>query len=230
MDEWSSYTLQDFLLFSPATNFRLLEMHNAALWPLHILTIGVGISLAVLLRSGWPHRDRAVGGILAACWLWVAWSFFLGRYASINWAAPWFAALFAVQAVLSLLAGFAGGGQGFGTARSRAESALFLVLLFVQPAAGLLGRPWRQAEVFAIAPDPTAMATLGALILAPRQSAWLLSPIPVLWCAIGGATLWAMGTSDAWVPPMTAVIAVILMVVKPTRHHLRNAPRRKNAG
>lgn len=213
MDEWSSYSLQDFLLFSPATYFRLLEMHNVPLWPLHILTAGIGISLAVLLQSGWPHRDRALGGILAACWLWVAWSFFFGRYASINWAAPGFAALFAVQAALSLLVGFAGGRQGFGAARSRAEIAIFLVLLFAQPAAGLLtGRPWRQAEVFAIVPDPTAMTTLAALIHAPRLSAWLLSPIPVLWCAIGGATLWAMGTPDAWVPPMTAVIAVGLMV------------------
>ena len=31
--------------------------------------------------------------------------------------------------------------------------------------ASLLGRPWTQAEVFGIAPDPTAIGTLGVLLL-----------------------------------------------------------------
>ena len=50
------------------------------------------------------------GVLLAACWLWVAWAFLFSRYATINWAATWFAGLFAVQAVLLVLAGAAGGG------------------------------------------------------------------------------------------------------------------------
>lgn len=128
---------------------------------------------------------------------------------------PWFAALFAGQAVLSLVVGLAGGRLGFGAARSRVEVAILLAFPFVQPAAGLLaGRPWGQAEVFGIAPDPTAMATAGIAILAPRPAAWLLLPIPIIWCLTGGATLWAMGMPDAWVPPAAAGAALVLMTIR----------------
>lgn len=59
MEVWLTYSLDDFLLFSPETYFRLLERHNAALWPLHVLMLGVGggIGIPILLRTGWRHRD-----------------------------------------------------------------------------------------------------------------------------------------------------------------------------
>ena len=34
MSEWWTYTLSDFLLFSPRTYYRLFELHHRALWPL----------------------------------------------------------------------------------------------------------------------------------------------------------------------------------------------------
>jgi hypothetical protein len=52
------------------------------------------------------------------------------------------------------------------------------------------GRPWSQAEVFGIMPEPTALATLG-LLLATRQSHWAgLSIVPVVSLLVGAATAW----------------------------------------
>lgn len=210
MSEWWTYSPQDFLLFSPRTYYRLLEIHNAALWPGHLLAIALGGALPVLLRSGWSHRGRAVTLILAACWLWVAWSFFQ-RYAAINWAAQWFAGLFVAEAVLLVLVGFAG--NDFGSPWHRREIVVFAVALLAQPLAGLVaGRPPLQAEIFAVAPDPTAIATLGALMPSPSRARWLLMPIPVIWCVVSGATLWAMSAPDAALPPVAAAVAVIFAV------------------
>ena len=66
--------------------------------------------------------------------------------------------------------------------------------------APLDGRPWREAEVVAIAPDPTGIATLGLLALAER-SRWtaLLCIAPVLWLALSTLTLVTMGAWQGWV-------------------------------
>jgi hypothetical protein len=34
--------------------------------------------------------------------------------------------------------------------------------------------------------------------------------VPLVWCAIGGATLWAMGAADAIVLPAAGLLAVLL--------------------
>lgn len=209
MSEWWTYSLQDFLLFSPRTYYRLLELHNAALWPWHIPALAIGLTAPVLLRSGWGLRHRVVAGMLAGAWFWVAWSFLLGRYAAINWTAQWFATLFVVEAILFLIVASVGGLAAFGERWRRTEVAVYVLALLVQPVAGLVaGRSWGQVEIFAIVPDPTAVATLGLLVPASRVSRWLLAPIPILWCAISGATLWAMEAPDAWVPPVAVVLAL----------------------
>ncbi|MNC51971.1 hypothetical protein D3C75_1012900 [compost metagenome] len=72
----------------------------------------------------------------------------------------------------------------------------------------LLGRSWTQAEVFGMAPDPTALATLGVLLLAGGRPAWGLWPLPVAWCLVSGTTLWAMEAPDFALAPLAALLAV----------------------
>ena len=87
---------------------------------------------------------------------------------------------------------------------------IFLLALLAWPLIGpLVGRPWVQAEIFGIAPDPTVVATLGVLMAADRTR-WELLVIPLLWCAISGATLWTMQSPDALLMPIVALLAVVL--------------------
>ena len=213
MSEWWTYSLSDFLLFSPRTYYRLFELYNTALWPAHVLALAIGFAiLAVMVRGGTQRWNRAAGVLLAACWLWVAWAFLFTRYATINWAAAWFAGLFVVQAALLVLAGATGGNPGFESRLRRAGAiGLFVFALLIQPLIGpLMGRPWAQAEVFGMAPDPTALGTLGVALLQSTGRRWLLLAVPLLWCAIAGATLWTMGAGDAVVLPAAGVLALAL--------------------
>ncbi len=86
MAEWSTYSLEDFILFSARVYFRLFEIQNAAFWPLHILLLAFGGALTwvALKRSGIGAVAGSVG--LALCWALLG-STFLPRYAAINWAA-----------------------------------------------------------------------------------------------------------------------------------------------
>lgn len=58
-------------------------------------------------------------------------------------------------------------------------------------------------------PDPTAFATLGALlVLRLRHGGWLLA-IPVATCLVSGATLWAMASPEFWIAPPAAALAAV---------------------
>ena len=73
----------------------------------------------------------------------------------------------------------------------------------------LAGRSFAAAEVFGIAPDPTAIATLGLLAVASVSGpVWPLLVVPLAWCLVSGATLYALRTPEAWIPLLSAGVAV----------------------
>jgi hypothetical protein len=211
MPEWWTYSVSDFLLFSPRTYYRLIELYNTAVWPAQVVTVAVAVAMAVMMWKPRPWQSRAVAILLAACWLWVAWAYFLTRHAAINWAAPYVAAAFAGEALLLVL--FAAACRfslrPVATWTGRLGFGLYLFALLIQPLIGpLAGRAWSQVEIFGITPDPTVVATLGVLLRATARPGWMLLPIPVAWCAVSGATAWAMGSPDAWVMPTVGALAL----------------------
>jgi Family of unknown function (DUF6064) len=212
MEDWLTYRLSDLLLFSPRTYYRLFELYNRDLWPVHAAALVGGVSIVAMLRRREPRRSTAIG-VLSVCWLWIGWAFHVQRYATINWIAPYFGGAFALQGLLML---------GYALHRSRRPAApaahfdraalgLVLFALCVQPLIGpLVGREWTQLETFGAAPDPTAIATLGILRLSVQRVPRHLVIIPAGWCAISGATLWAMGSPDALVVPLAGMSGVAI--------------------
>src|SRR5687768_7318748 len=223
MSEWWTYRLSDFLLFSPDTYYRLFELYHRRIWPLQLLAITIGGAILVLSLRRDPWRGRMIAALLAAAWLWAG-VFLLEYYATINWAARWFAAGFALQAVLLIWTGVFRNRFAVAPAAHAARQAgfaLFLFALIVSPfIAPMAGRPWAQAEIFGATPDPTAIATMGIIIfLSARMPLWLLI-IPLLWCGVSGATFWAMGAPDALVLPIAAAVAILLMIWRMVRTQL----------
>jgi hypothetical protein len=205
MSEWWTYSLSDFLLFSPRTYYRLFELYNAAVFPAQVVAVALGIALLGLSRQPGHLPGRAAGAILAAVWLWVAVAFHSMRYATINWAATYFAAAFLVEAACLAAATF----TNFWLFRRGAVGLGLIALALVYPlVAPLFGRPWAQAEFVGLAPDPTAVATLGALLLARGWLRWTLAIIPLAWCAVGGATLWTIDAPDAWIMPLAGAVFI----------------------
>ena len=143
------------------------------------------------------------------------------RYADINFVATYFAFAFFAQAALLLLSGV-----GFARMQplpSDASSArgigigLIAFALLAYPFVGALaGRKWSEVELFGIAPDPTVLLTLGALLLAHRVP-WELAVIPALWCIVTGATLWMMDDPAAIIMPAAALLTLGLAATKPWR-------------
>lgn len=217
MSEWWTYSLSDFLLFSPRVYSRLFELYNASVWPAQILSLALGVAMVLMLLRPVRGGGRLIPVILGVQWLWIAWAFFFERYAAINWAAIYIAPAFALEGALLIAAGVAGPGLRFVRRGGRGFAAglvLFTAALVLYPLiAPLLQRPWAAAEIFGIAPDPTAVATLAILALAAGRLRVGLMVIPVLWCVVTGATLWTMETGDFVVAPLGAALAIAVALL-----------------
>ena len=216
MTEWWSYSLRDLLLFSPRTYYRLFELYNLDVWPLQLVTVAAGVAILLLWRYGNQNAGRIIAALLALCCLCVAWAYHWQRYANINWAASYFAVAFAFEALFLFWLGVVRGRfiiyvvpgkrQRLGLTRQYLGLGLIAFALFGYPLlAPVLGRSWLQTEIFGIAPDPTALAILGTLLLYRARPLWWLYPVPVIWCLVSGATLWAMSSTEFFLLPLAAL-------------------------
>ena len=217
MSEWWSYSLSDFLLFSPRVYYRLIELHNHALFPAHIPTVAIGLSMIVALAWPSPGRNRPTVAVLGVVWIWIAWAYFWERYATINWASAYVAPAFVLQGLLLISAGLSGKWLSFDPSARLTRTAAMVLLVsanlgypLIAPA---MGRSWSAAEVFGIVPDPTALATLALLAAARGRARWLLVIMPLLWVAISTATLRAMIAPDVWLMPLLALAALAIALL-----------------
>ena len=216
MPEWWTYRLSDLLLFSPRTYYRMFELYHRQICPIQIVAIASVAASLMLMRRDTLWARRTIVGLVAGWWLLVGIAFHLSRYSTINWAAKYFAALFVIQAVLLVWQGIVRDRLRItppGDTAGRMALGLLAAAVVLQPIAGrMTARTWSQVELVGVTPDPTAIATLALLALVvPRVSRSLLV-IPALWCAIGAATLWALGSAETWLVMLAAISGLVLAV------------------
>ncbi len=215
MTEWWTYRLEDFLMFAPGTYQRMFALYNAQVWPAPLLALPLGLALLWGLARR-PVAWRLACATVAAGWAFTAWAFHWQRYAGIHTAAPWFAAGFAVQALVLIWIARPGSPWRLRAGPGWARGVGLMLLAFavlLQPWTGLaFGRPWQQAALLGLTPDATAVGTMGMLlVLAHGRSAaagalpWVL---PLLWCMVSAATLWTLGAPETFVLPGLAIVAV----------------------
>ncbi|MGM0522255.1 MAG: DUF6064 family protein [Pseudomonadota bacterium] len=212
MNEWTSYQLQDFIPFTAEVYFRLLERMGETFWPLHLLTLALGAAPLVLALT---HRTRLACLLPAPLWVFVAVAFFFQRYAALNWAGGYVGNAFIAQAVLLALMALTGWGMDNAPRATNPPVAIGIAIslfgLIIMPLiAPLSGGSWYQAEVFGIHADPTAVTTLGLLLIVLRGFApWIAAIIPALWLTVSGLTLQALDSSGAAV--LFAILAIALV-------------------
>jgi hypothetical protein len=224
MEDWLSYRLSDLLLFSPRTYYRMFELYHRDIRPAQLVGVAVALAIFVLLlKANEARRGTAIAAMLAVCWLWVAVAFHVRRYSAINPAAQYFAALFVVQAVLLVWSGVVRTRMRFPRRRengARFAPGLFVLAVVVPPLAGVAtGRTWSQVELVGLTPDATAIATIAFLLLTSPRAPRALMLLPLCWCLIGGATLWALGSAEAWVSIAAGLAALTALLWRPRSLH-----------
>jgi hypothetical protein len=204
--------VQPILPYTDTVWIDLVARYSAGLWPLHLAVLAAIAVPAILAWRGRCERlaEIALGGLLAAGWAWVAWGFFWATLADIDFAAPLYAAGFAVQAGLLVLA------AGLGRL-APATGAILPLLGYATAIAGLplvallSGQPLAAAPVAGLLPGPTAAATLAVAAMARRPAPWL-GIVPVAWGFVTSYHGLALGLATAWATGALCLAGAVLLV------------------
>lgn len=219
MRDLLSYRPEHFLLFSPEVYFSLFADGNAQPLVLAISLAIAGMILAAVLVTRTAAAVRLAALALAIAWTCVAIDYFAGRYQQINWAAVYLVPIAAVAAIGFAVIAAAGGRGAARDCPSRwgervarhVGVALAVYAVLLHPFVPLLtGRPLAEGELVALAPDPTAILSLGfVLATQPNARPGLLLAAPLLLLVISSATLATMRASEAAVPLAALVLGVL---------------------
>ena len=183
--------------FTSEVFLSLFEQYNGDIWPGQILAYALGLLVIAAMVMPVPGSDRAASAVLAGFWLWNGAVYHLNYFATINFSAYAFSLLFIIQSALLIWTGVVRGRLAF---RLRTDAsgwcgiAFILIAMVIYPlTAHLLGHGWPQTALFGVAPCPTAIFTLGVLLLAHGRTPWHLMAIPLLWALIGGTAPFLLG-------------------------------------
>lgn len=195
----------------------LVAEYNRLIWPGPVAAVVLALAT---LGLAWRGGGRLPLLFLCAGWLWTGFVFHYGTFAALNFMAPTYAIFFMAEAlILAWLA--VRGSVAFGPPRRWPEwlgAALALFALAAWPLFAL-ATPFglTAAEVALVTPDPTALFTLGALLLARGPVPWAAAVIPLLWTFVGGATAWVLGADLALSQGALGVAALLLLAAKGRR-------------
>ena len=203
------------LPFDADALFAGFAAQNADLWPAPLLALMLAAGQIVLAVRPLPGSDKVVGNLLAAGWLWVGLGWHVLTFADLNFAAPLYGAAFVLQGVLLAWA-TRRGRLAFGFRPDLSGWAglmLAVAAVALYPLADRLGgQDWAAVRVVGLAPCPTALLTLGLLLLAPIRKPLALLIIPALWTLVAGFTGWILGLAQDAALPLAGIGALTLAV------------------
>ena len=189
--------------------------YNAAVWPAQAVALALALAVLWLVVAPRPGAGRLIGAILAAAWLWVGLVFHLRYFAALDFMAPVYGWAFIAEAALLIwVVVWRGAPLSFrADICGLAGLAVAVFALFGLPLiSGATAAGFAAARLVGVAPGPTALFTLGLLLLAEGRGALPLMVVPLLWCAVAGIAAWALGIAEAWPLPVLggAVLALRL--------------------
>ncbi|HEY7611262.1 MAG TPA: DUF6064 family protein [Alphaproteobacteria bacterium] len=197
------------LPFGQDAFFALFEQYNRAIWPAQIGAYVLALAALTLAFRPRAGSGRVVAAILALAWAWNGAVYHLAFFATINFWADIFGALFIFEALLLLWTGVVRGKLAFrfrGDLASWIGLALAVFAMAVYPLIGwLLGHGWPRAPMFGVAPCPLTIFSMGLLLLAERRLPLHLLAIPVLWSLIGGTAAWFLGVTEDLALPVAGL-------------------------
>ncbi len=180
--DWLSYSLADFVPITMDVYIHLFSRANTNLWPFTPVFALLGV---VLLAFVSRQQLKYTCWLLIIAWCFCGYQFHIKLLNELNWVGLYFAGLFFLQAALLLLFNLTASQPKKVSKNQQKFGLLFMltsmILFLIIPAFN--DRSWQSVEIFSIAPNPTSLLTIGALIALNIRRWWLFF-IPSAWCLL----------------------------------------------
>jgi uncharacterized protein DUF6064 len=199
--------------------FGVFARYNLAVWPFQLVLFGAALAAIVLLLRGGASSDRAISGIVALLWAWMAIGYHFVFFTAINPVAWVFGAFFLAAAVGFAWAGVVKPHLRFvieGGLRGWAGGALLLYSLVFYPLVGhAFGHRWPEVPTFGL-PCPTTIFTLGLLVFAAPPLPGSVFMVPLLWSALGTSAAFQFHIPQDLGLPVAGLIGLVAMTQRPS--------------
>jgi hypothetical protein len=206
------------LPFSRAAFLDIFADYNAAIWPIQIAAIALGLAAVSMVFWRTKASDLTIAGVLAILWIWTGIAYHGMYFSAINNAAYVFAVMFAIQGGLLIVSGFIQQSLRFGYRNDWAAwtgLAFIVYAMIIYPVlAALTGHSYPQLPMFGVTPCPVALFTFGVLLLTTASVPRWLLVIPALWSLIGGSAAFLLGIAPDWPLLASGFIAVPLLLIR----------------
>ncbi len=163
--------------------------YNLAIWPMQVFAYLAGLVALYSASKQTSFSNNIASGILSFFWMWTGLVFCIFFWAPTYPAAYAFGALFIAQGVVFLLQSFKPS-LSFRARRNQftLTGSLFIAYAMVgYPLLGyFLGHVYPRSLPFGLVPCPTAVFTMGLLMLTDKNVPRNVLVIPVIWsiCAV----------------------------------------------
>ena len=174
MADWLSYSLQDFLLFSPRVYWRFLADYFIQQTVIAVIIIVI----SVLLLTDRKYLAVSLYLFIAAAWFYLGWNFYLQHYAQINPLVTYLGYGCIVQALVMLVLGI----YRIQFLRDKIKlktNYQIIAMILIAPIISFIFLGQWQAGIVGVYPITTSVLTFGLLFLAKIPFRVGLSLLPV---------------------------------------------------
>lgn len=203
------------LPFTAGQFYEVFRAYNEAVWPAQAALLALAILAMVFVALPRPWSGRAISGVLALFWAWMAIAYHVAFFAKINPLAPAFAALFLAGAVTFLWVGVAGNRLQFrvgGGASPWAGALLILYALVLYPLwSWIAGHGYPAMPTFGL-PCPTTIFTVGILCFLTRPYPRSVFVVPLMWSLFAGQAAFLLDVPQDLGLFAAAAMAAFMMI------------------
>jgi hypothetical protein len=183
------------LPFDNAEFFAVFFRYNQAIWPAQLVFYALAVGVLLMLLARVRYADRAASAVLAVLWAWAGLVYHGIFFREINPAAPLFGALFVAGAAAFAWEGVLRGRLVFRTDSAvllAAGVALIVYALLFYPLLGIVfGHAYPSSPTLGV-PCPTAIFTLGLLLLSKPPYRVVVFAAPLVWALIASQAVFAL--------------------------------------
>lgn len=192
----------------------VFRAYNEAVWPMQLALLALVLAAVCFIVIPRSWSGRAVSGILALFWGWMAIAYHLAFFVDINPLAYAFAAVSLAGALVFVWQGVICNRLQFrfkGGVHPWLGGMLILFALLLYPAwSWYAGLRYPAMPTFGL-PCPTTIFTIGMLAFLTRPYPRSPLVVPLLWCLVGAQAAFQLGVPQDLGLVAAAIVAVILM-------------------